>query len=347
MPLFSAEKLREITTKIFEAAGAPHEHASKVAEHLVESNLVGHDSHGVVRILRYVNLIKEGKVKPAVIPEIILDKSIIAVIDGRWGFGVVAADMAMELAVEKAKKNNVGMVGLHNCNHIGRVGSYAQQAAREDMVGFVACNSSPGIVAPYGGIKRRLGANALALAIPTGEAHPFLMDFASSVVAEGKIRIKYHEHEKLPQGWIIDEEGKPSTNPLDFYGENDSLPGALLPFGGHKGYAIALAIDLLCGALVGGRCTTGLNQHIGNGVLMIAIDVESFTQLDAYTQQVQQTLSLLRSTPPAEGFERVMIPGEPEFSVREKRLKEGIVISEEIWNELKNTATGLGVEKLN
>ena len=334
MPTFSAEQLLKVTKKIFEAAGAPEDHADKVAEHLVESNLVGHDSHGVVRIIRYMELIRQGRLKVSANPQIIKDEPTIAIIDGNWGLGQVAAYMGMDIAIKKAERNILGAVGIIKCNHIGRLGAYAYQATKKNFVGIVTCNSSPAWVAPYGGKKRTLGTNPLAIAIPTGDDKPFLMDFATSIAAEGKVRVKFHEKKPIPEGWILDKYGRPSSNPADLYDG-----GALLPFGGHKGYSISLMVDLLCGALVGAGCTSGVDNFRGNGVFMIAIDVEGFTPLDAYKKRVKEALDVIRSTPPANGFEKVMISGEPEFISKERRLKQGIPILEKIWTEIEKIAS--------
>lgn len=339
MPTFSADQLLKVTKKIFEAAGESEEHAVRVAEHLVESNLVGYDSHGVVRIIRYMKYIRQGRLKVSVNPQVIKDGPTIAVIDGNWGLGQVAAYMGMDLAIKKAERKVLGAVGIIKCNHIGRLGAYAYQAAKRNFVGIVTCNSSPAWVAPYGGKTRRLGTNPLAIGIPTGDEEPFLMDFATSIAAEGKVRVKFHEKKPIPEGWILDKYGRPSINPADLYDG-----GALFPFGGHKGYSISLAVDLLCGALVGAGCTSGIDAYRGNGVFMLAIDVEVFTPLDAYRKRAKEALDVIRSTPPAKGFEKVMIPGEPEFISKERRLKEGISIPAKIWREIEKIASGFGLD---
>lgn len=339
MPIFSAECLLETTQKIFEAAGAPEEHARIVAEHLVEANLVGHDSHGVVRIIRYMEYIREGILKVSARPEVIVDTPTFAIINANWGFGQVASYMAMDLAMKKAERNSIGASGVIKCNHIGRLGAYAHQAAKKNFIGIALCNSSPAWVAPYGGKTRMLGTNPIAIAIPTGDDRPFLMDFATSIVAEGKVRVKFYENKPFPEEVIIDKNGRPSRNPADLY-----EGGAILPFGRHKGYAISLVIDLICGALVGAGCMTGSKTLMGNGVFMMAIKVEDFTSMDTYSKRVKETLDLVRNAPPAEGFKRVMVPGEPEFLSREKRLKEGINVPDEIWSEIRKVASELGLD---
>ena len=329
----------DFVTSIFVKLGVPEEHARWTADNLVTADLRGIGSHGVARLKRYVDGIVNGAVKTNPNIQVVREGPAYALIDGDSGLGQVVGRKAMELAIKKAKRNVFGAVGILHCNHIGRLGAYAQKAAEKNLIGIVACNASPAWVAPYGGKTRMLGTNPVSIAIPTGGEEPFLMDFATSIVAEGKVRVKFHEGKDIPEGWVIDKNGRPTTKPGDLYDG-----GALLSFGGHKGYAISLAIDLICGALTGAGCMVGSKTWIGNGVFMMAIDVEGFTSLDVYTKRVRDALNLVRSTPPAEGFAKVMVPGEPEFESKKKRLKEGIPIPDPIWDEIKKVASEFGVD---
>jgi len=333
------EDLMDFVTSIFVKLGVPEEHARWTADNLVTADLRGIGSHGVARLKRYVDGIVNGAVKTNPNIQVVREGPAYALIDGDSGLGQVVGRKAMELAIKKAKRNVFGAVGILHCNHIGRLGAYAQKAAEKNLIGIVACNASPAWVAPYGGKTRMLGTNPVSIAIPTGGEEPFLMDFATSIVAEGKVRVKFHEGKDIPEGWVIDKNGRPTTKPGDLYDG-----GALLSFGGHKGYAISLAIDLICGALTGAGCMVGSKTWIGNGVFMMAIDVEGFTSLDVYTKRVRDALNLVRSTPPAEGFAKVMVPGEPEFESKKKRLKEGIPIPDPIWDEIKKVASEFGVD---
>ena len=334
MPIFKAEQLYDLGIGIFRALGVREEDARCVMDHLIQANLMGHDSHGVMRIKDYAEEIKKGKINIKARPVIIHETPTTAVIDGKWQFGQVIAKMGMETAVRKAKENYLGAVGLIHCNHIGRLGAYAQMAAEQGMIGLAMCNSGPkeGIVAPYGGRKPRLSTNPISAGVPAGKVKPFLMDFATSVVAEGKVRIKYFRGDKVPLGWIIDKEGNPTENPGDLYDG-----GALLTFGGHKGYALSLLASILGGALIGeyGR---------GNGTFMLAINVEGFVSYGKFLEKVDELLLKIKDTPPMPGVERVWIPGEPEFETMEVRRAKGITITEKTWQNLSDLARELGLD---
>lgn len=340
MPTFTAPQLRKISASILEAAGTPREEAKQVAASLVRSNLVGHDSHGVIRIIEYVKGIKEGKIRPGAKIEVVRETPSTALIDGHWGFGQVIAREGMKIAIEKAEISSISSVGVFNCNHIGRLGEYSMMATEQDMIGIILCNSGPkgGIVVPYGGAARRLGTNPMSIAVPAGEMKPFLLDFATSVVAEGKLRLKRYRGEKVPTGWILDKEGRPTNNPKDFY-----TGGALLPFGEHKGYALALLIDILGGALTGAGCTSSEEYERGNGTLMVAINIGSFMPLEAFKERVDKLFKKIKETPPMPKCKEVLIPGEIEFNTEEKRLKEGIFVTEKTWQDISKLAGEMGL----
>lgn len=341
MPVFKAEQLYDVGMGIFRGLGVNEEDAECVMDHLIQSNLMGHDSHGVIRIKDYADGIKSGRVNVKARPVIIRETGTTAVIDGKWQFGQVIAKMGMETAIRKAEENYLGAVGLLHCNHIGRLGAYTQMAVERGMIGLAMCNSGPpgGIVAPYGGKKPRLETNPIAAGIPAGKVKPFLMDFATSVVAEGKVRIKYFRGERVPQGWIIDKDGKPTDNPGDLYDG-----GALLTFGRHKGYALSLLVDILGGALTGAGCTSGHMYERGNGTFMLAINVEGFSSSDKFLGRVDEVLSKIKDTPTMPGVEKVMIPGEPEFETMEARRLKGIAITEKTWQNLSDLAREVNLD---
>jgi len=338
MPTFTASQLRNLGTRVFEALGTPSNEAKRVADSLVKANLAGHDSHGVIRIPQYVNGIKRGQIKPGAKIEVVKESPSTALLDGNWGFGQVIAEKGMKMVIEKAKAHSISAVGLFHCNHIGRLGEYSLMAAEQDMIGIVVCNAGPpgGNTAPYGGRARRLSTDPISAAVPAGKSKPFLLDFATSVVAEGKLRIKYYRGEKVPRGWIIDKEGRPTTDPKDFY-----EGGAVLPFGGHKGYALSLLIDILGGALTGGGCVSSKEFVGGNGTLMIAINISSFTPLQEFKERTDALFEAIKETPTAMGFKEVLVPGEPEFRTEEKRLKEGIFVEEKTWQDITKIAEEL------
>ncbi len=335
-----ANELKTLCENIFLSVGASSEEAKIVSESLVESNLLGVDSHGVMRVPDYVRMVKEGRIKVKAEIKVIRDEGATILVDGDFGFGQVVARKAANLVLEKANSYGVGVVGIVRSNHIGRLGEYTTLVAEHDMVGLMFCNSGPkgGIVAPYGGALRRFGTNPLSIAFPS-HSRPFLLDFATSIVAEGKLRRKYMLKEKVPEGWIIDGEGNISTDPADFYERN----GALLPFGEHKGYALSMAVDALGGILTGAHFVSHPEFSGGNNALLIALKISSFRPIDDFKSEVDEFFKVINSTPPAKGFQRVVVPGEIEYGIREKRLKEGIPIDLEIWQRIEDVAKELGV----
>ncbi len=247
MPVFTAEQLGNVGTKIFLAAGAPHEDAEWVSKLLVKANLVGHDSHGVIRIMQYVRAIQKGDINPNAKTEVVKETRASALVNGNWGFGQIVARKAMEIAISKARENTCATVCAYDCYHIGRLADYSEMAAENGMIGLVMANS-PRSVAVYGGLDRLLSTGPLSYAFPTSGKVPFVLDIATSVIAEGKVRVTLHKGGKLPEGCIIDKNGNPSTNPSDLYDG-----GALLPLGGdsfgYKGFGIGLVVEVLSGIL--------------------------------------------------------------------------------------------------
>lgn len=340
MPVISHDKLKELCLRIFEAAGATGDEAECVADHLVKSNLVGHDSHGVVRLPQYFKRIDEGRLKFGAKIEIIRETPSTALINGNWGFGQVIAKRAMEIAIEKARKCSISSVGIINCNHIGRLGEYPMMAAKAGMIGFVVCNGG-GIAGmpPYGGLGPIIGVNPMSAGVPAGDMTPFLLDFANTVVSEGKVRVKHQSGEPVPDGWLVDKNGKPTNNPADLYDG-----GAILPSGGHKGYSLGVLVDILGGALTGAGCSTPSKQWKGgNGTLMIVIDVAAFSPLKEFKARVDSLFRTIKETPKAPGFSEILIPGEPEAKTEEERLKKGIFIADKTWQEIMKISEKLKV----
>ena len=338
MPLFKAEYLLRITEKIFKAAGATDREAKRVAEHLVKSNLAGHDSHGIMVIPEYIEMIEKGLIRPGAKMEIVRETLTTALVEGNWGFGQVIAEKAMEIAIEKAKKAGVSAIGVRHVYHIGRLGHYSSMAAERDMIGAVICNTGP-IMAPYGGRSRILGSNPISVALPASRMI-FLMDFATSVVAGNKILLAHNRGEKIPLGWMLNKNGEPTNNPAEIL-----KGGVLLPFGRHKGYALALLIDILGGALTGHGCTSSAEFKSGNGTFMAVINIRNFLPVQEFKKKVDLLFEAVKGSPTVKGAE-IFIPGEPEWRAEEKRRKEGIFVSEETWKRIKKIAQKLGVNIL-
>jgi uncharacterized oxidoreductase len=352
MPIVQADALRGFITEIFAATGAPQEEAAIVGNHLVEANLMGHDSHGIVRTLGYVNQTKDGGLVPAAPMEVIGGRAAVAVLDVGWNFGQVGATRAMELAIERAREHGVGAVVCRNCGHIGRVGAYGQMAAAAGMIGM-ACVNNPGtdgLVAPYGGAKGRMGTNPWSTVVPTSDPEqPFVLDFATSVAAEGKVRVARNKGVEMPPNYLIDSNGNPTQNPADLYLNESGERGALLAFGGpvgYKAYGLAMAVEALSGALSGSG-TAGGDKRGGNGVFMLALDVSAFIdrgEFDALFGGLQEHVT----QPPyreSEGGE-VITAGVPERRRMAQRLADGIDVDEETWRQVCEAASLVGVEAL-
>ncbi len=340
MPVFTTEHLRNVGTKVFLAAGAPLENAEWVSKLLVKANLVGHDSHGVIRIAQYVRAIQKGDINPNVEPEVVREIRASALVNGNWGFGQTVAKRAMEIAIGKAKENTCGTVCAYNCYHVGRLADYSLMAAENGMVGVVMANSVRNVAA-YGGMDRVLSTGPLSYAFPTGGEVPFFLDIATSVVAEGKVRNTLHKGGKLPEGCIIDKNGNPSTNPADLYDG-----GALLPLGGdhfgYKGFGIGLVVEVLGGILSNSGLTLMPGKK-GNGLFFQAVDIGSFMPIDEFKGQVDALVQKVKSSKLRPGFTEILMPGEPEFRTEKERLKNGISVPDRTWEEIKATAAALGL----
>lgn len=341
MPTFTANELKRVAQEIFEAAGASGDVARRVSDSLVTSNLMGHDSHGVIRVPAYLRRVQDGQIVPQALPEVVRETPTTALVDGHWAFGQVVAARAMDVAISKAREHSMAAVGISRCPHIGRVGEYPTMAAEQGMIGVTVCNSGPpgGNVAPFGGRKPFFSTNPLALAVPAGEHPPLLVDFATAVVAEGKVRVARNRGKEIPQGWIVDSEGRPSTDPHDLY-----EGGALLPFGAHKGYGLALFVDILGGILAGAGCTSMPDYDGGNGTFLMAIDIQSFRPLAQFRAYVDEFFAAVKDVPRAPGVDEIFIPGEIEYRTRAQREQEGIFVEEVTWAQIVEAAQGLGVD---
>lgn len=333
---FQAQQLQATTRNIFVAAGTPTHIAEVVAQILVGANLTGHDSHGVLRVPVYLRQIKEGKINAAAEPTVIKETDSTLLLDGQLGFGHYMAYRGMTLAIEKAKQANISCVSFRNSTHIGRLGEYAEMAARAGCIGLITygLGGDGGSVVPFGGAKGALSTNPLAVGIPAGTDVPFVLDFATSVVAEGKLQVARSKNQPVPAGIIVDKNGNPTTDTADFYDG-----GYLLPVGQHKGYALALMICLLGG--LGGN----FNPEVGSarGELMQVINIEAFLPLADYETGARAFLEQIKSTPPAPGFDEVITPGDFEARLRKQRLADGIELPETIVEQLRTVATDLNV----
>lgn len=337
-----------ITFEIFLRSGLGKAEATTVSNHLVKSNLVGHDSHGVIRIPQYIRSIRNGKINVNAEIDVVHETNTMALLNGNWGFGQVIAERAMNLAIEKADKSTLACVSVYNCNHIGRLGHYAEMAAERDMVGIISVNNSGAgqVMAPYGGAAKRLSPNPISIGFPGGKWNVIILDISSSVVAEGKVRVKFNERKNVPEGWIMDASGRPTTDPANFYRPDGSVVGAILPLGGtagYKGYGLGFVLDVLCGALSKAGCSREGATRIGNALFIEAIKISDFRRISEFKAEVEDLVNYVKSSPLMPGFSEILVPGEIEQREKARRTREGILVDEATWNSITEIAQTLGV----
>jgi len=340
MPVFKAEKLHRVGMAIFQGAGASESEAKQVMELLIEANLVGHDSHGVIRIPTYIDLVLKGKTKLGAKIEVVRESPTTALVNGNWGLGQIVARQTMNLAIEKARENDVGIVSTFNCNHIGRMADYALMAVEQDMIGYCCVNATPQVV-PFGGMQRMFNQSPLGWAIPAGEEPPFVLDISASVSAGGKIAVARAKGEKLPPGYIIDKDGNPSTDPEDYY-----RGGAGLPMGGpvgYKGFGLAMVVDITAGIL-SGRGAAYLGGERGQGVFQMAINIGAFRPISEFKKEMDDLLRAVKNSKVAPGFKEILLPGEPERRTKQQRLVEGIDVPQRTWDELVQTGKKVSLD---
>jgi uncharacterized oxidoreductase len=345
MHIFKADQLASLAAQVLHAAGATSEEARIVGEALAEANLEGHDSHGVVRVPEYVGWMEEKLIVSGARLEIVKETENYVVMNGNWGWGQVMGRQAMEIGIQKALRTGAVTITASQCCHLGRVGDYPLMAARAGLAAVMFVNTHGGgkLVAPWGGRERRLSANPIAIAIPRSSSPPILIDISTCAIAGGKITIAYNKGKSIPPGCILDAEGRPSTNPADFIGPPE---GALLPFGGHKGFALSLAADILAGAISGAGCSRPTTKRVGNSFTATLLDPAQLRGREAFDQDVDQLVNYVKSSKLAEGFTEILIPGEPERRERERREREGIPVDDVTWGEIRATAERYGVKTL-
>jgi len=343
MPTIPADQLTQLATAIFKAAGAPIDIAKVVAMSLVKTNLLGHDSHGVIRTMLYVRLIDEGRLLPNARPNIAQQQGAVATVEGHYGFGQVAARFAAETAIKIGRESGVGVVSLRDANHIGRLGEYVEMIAGAGMIGivFTSGTMSNQWVAPYGGRERTFGTNPMAYGVPLQGKPPLILDFATAGIAQGKATVAVKQGKPLPPGMMLDGAGNPTTDASEI--ERD---GVLLPFGLHKGSGLALMMEILPTLLSGHAPITSQEFKYGNPSLFFALSIEAFTARQRFDRLVAELLQRVKRTQPAAGFDEVLLPGEPEQRSSQQREKEGIPISDATWSDLMGLAERFGIEPI-
>jgi hydroxycarboxylate dehydrogenase B len=345
--IFSADDLRTQVAAIIAAAGSSAEEARKVADNLVLANLSGHDSHGVGMVPRYVDAVLEGGLRPNASAKATLDAGSLLSFDGSRGYGQVVGEQAMLAGIARAREGGSCVLSLANAHHLGRIGHFAEMAVAQGLVSihFVNVLSRP-VVAPWSGADGRYGTNPCCIGIPLQGRDPFVLDFATSRVAQGKMRVAYNEGREVEPGLLIDERGHPTTNPgvvVVPQGQPDAtapgigLFGALLPFGEHKGYGLAVACELLGGALTGSGTwhrPADTSRAVVNGMFTILIDPKRLGTEAKFGQEALAFVEWLKKSPPAPGSEGVLLAGEPERIARAERERDGIAVDETTWMEI-------------
>lgn len=340
MPIIEVEPLKKMCAAILKAAGTPPEEAEIVVDSIISANLRGVDSHGARNLPRYIRAIKNGKIEPGAPILTIKETATTALWDVNNAFGFVAGKKAMECAIRKAEQNIFGAVGTYNSkggfDHIGALGYYSEMAAQKNMVGIVTSSRLPRVAA-WGGKSKVLAINPLSIAVPAANNPPINLDISMTNASRGHLKMMMARGEKVPEGWILDSEGNSITDPKVFFEGNES--GVLLPFGGHKGYGLEVIIEAITGGL-GAGCSL---DSTGFGHLYVAVDPSGFVPLEAFKSRIERLIMHLKASATIPGVEEVFIPGEIENRMKLKRMKEGIPLEDVFWNELKDTAEGLGI----
>lgn len=345
MPTIAAPELKRFATDLMRAGGLSPDEALLVGDSLVEANLRGHDSHGVMRIPFYLDFLAKGEVVAGAPFTVVRESDAIVVADGGWGFGQTQTRRLTEMLIEKAKKSGVAIGTLKRSSHVGRLGEYCEMAAAAGMVSIMMVNTHGFArrVAPPGGTAPRLGTNPLAIGAPTS-AGPIVLDFGTSATAEGKVRVKKIAGQLCPDGWLLDNTGKPTNDPNTLYG---NPPGTILPMGGdqaYKGFGLGLMVEIFAGALSGGVCIREkpINQN-GNCVFLQVVSPEHLGGADHFMQEVTGVEAFIRSCPTIEGVKEISLPGDPERRTYAKRSTEGTPFDDGNWKSLLDLAAKLGV----
>ena len=341
MPPVQASRLVELVTAIMHAAGCNRDEAATIARRLVDSNLVGHDSHGVMRVGKYLDWTRAGWVRPNQTPTVVFESDAIAIVDGNRGFGQVVGEFAGKLGTRKAAKTGVALVGLRNCGHLGRVGDWAELAAAEGQVSLHFLNTSGAQrVAPFGGSDRRLSTNPITIGVPVAGDEPIIVDMTTSMAAEGKLMVALNRGERVPEGWIIDKHGRSTTEPKDFYDG-----GALLTVGGHKGSALSIVTDLLAGAISTGRSSDPEDTVLRNNMLSIYIAPAVYDTKGVVASEVARFVDWVKASPPARPDAAVLLPGDVERRTRSERARAGIPLDEKTRADLIAAAASVGFDR--
>jgi uncharacterized oxidoreductase len=332
-----------LTSAIFAASGCKQNEADRIGRRLVEANLVGHDSHGVIRTSYYIEWLKVGKVLANQSIKIIFENEAIAVVDGQYGFGQTIGEQATQLGIDKCTKHGVAVIALRNAGHLGRIGDWPIMAAAAGKLSLHFVNTSGAgiLVAPFGGINRRLSANPIAAGVPVAGGAPIILDMSCCTIAEGKLKVALNKGVQVPEGSIIDPKGQPTTDPKVFYG---NPPGAILSIAGHKGYGLGIITELLAGALTGGGASNPANANrLANGMLSIYFDPKFYQNDREFAAEIHRFVEWVKSSEKVQADGEILMPGEIEERTKARRMRDGIELDDTTWKSIVDTAASVGV----
>lgn len=350
--LIKAETLSGFVRDIFIAAGCSSGESGRIATNLVDSNLTGHDSHGVVRTARYLTWLREGKLLPDQDVSVISDSGSLLILDGNFGYGQTVGPLAVQHGIDKAAELGVSIVALRHAGHLGRIGAFAEMAAEAGQVSVHFVNVAGSVlVAPFGGTERRMSTAPVAIGVPVPGGKPVILDFATSLVAEGKVLVAALGGKALPDNALVGPGGIQSGDPALLYGDADPAtnpgdrrgPGAIRAMGEHKGSGLALMCELLAGALTGSKCTGLDYPRVWNGMLSIYMSADRFDTDDTYASELKRYIDFIKSTRPETDGGEVLVPGEPEQRIRDERLANGIPLTDDAWRSIVKAGEDLGV----
>ncbi len=342
--VFEAGRLRAFCEEVFLSCGMVREDAAIVADSLVQANLRGVDSHGVTRVGIYVKRLKMGLANPHPNVEVVRESAATLLVDGDNGMGQVVGVRALDLGLEKARESGGVSVGVRRSNHYGAGAYYVQRAVARDTIAFAYSNAPP-TMAPWGGVDPYVGTNPYAYGVPAGEHRAIILDMATSIVARGRIILAAERDEPIPEGWAVDKQGNPTTD------AREALEGSVLPFGGPKGYALSLMIDIMSGALTGAGFGPGINSMYDNfdepqdvGAFFQLVDIGHFTDPATFKARVDRMIEEIKTSRKAEGTEELFLPGEIEYRTEQERKASGIPVGAETVAELREVGRSCGVD---
>jgi len=342
-----ADELTLFGTAVLTSLGVPDEDARLVSDSLVTADLWGHPSHGMLRLGWYVARLRSGVMHAVTATETVLDGGAVVVLDGREGVGQVVTDAACRLAVERAGEHGVGVVAVRNSNHFGTAAYWTRRMAAAGCVGILTTNGSPAM-APWGGTEKTVGANPWSIATPGGSSGPVVLDIANSGVARGKVYAALQRGEPIPEGWALDAEGAPTTDP------RAAIDGLILPMAGHKGYGISFMMDVLSGVLTGSSYATGVagpyvpDRRSGCGHLVLALRIDALIQPAEFGRRIDDLIATTKTVPLARGVDEIFYPGEPENRAEERGRRSGVILPQRTLDELRTLGQecGVGVDHL-